>query len=153
MTMGTAGLYKNRMLGYILANKYPKIFLHRILRIKEAGLLSEWENWYVPKKTKCMQINQRDRKIPRISIGHLGSAFVILLAGYVISILVFIIEKMFPVLTLLSASRNINVTNTNDGIIVSPSHSNRPISGKYEQNKRGEEEHKANYEINKIEIE
>ena len=65
----------------------------RILRLQEAGLLVEWEKWYVPSTSKCMKINQR-KGMPRLSIKHLSSAFIILIAGYLISLVVFVTETV-----------------------------------------------------------
>lgn len=79
-----------------------KIFSHihslinitcRILRFQQSGLTGFWESWYVPTSKRCTEINRRD-KIPRLTIGHLSSAFVILFIGYVFSLLVFFFEKL-----------------------------------------------------------
>ena len=65
----------------------------RILRLREAGLLSEWEKWYIPLPSKCMELNKRIDK-PQLSLKHLSSAFVILIVGCVLSTIVFILEMM-----------------------------------------------------------
>ena len=67
--------------------------LVRMLRLQEAGLLDEWTNWYLPPASKCMNLNERKR-IPRLSMNHLSSAFVILIAGYVATLVAFVGEKI-----------------------------------------------------------
>ena len=65
----------------------------RTLRLQEAGLLVEWEKWYAPSASKCMKVNERNG-IPRLSLKHLSSAFVILIASYVISLTAFAAENI-----------------------------------------------------------
>ena len=65
----------------------------RILRLQEAGLIGKWEKWYVPSNSKCMKVNER-KGMPRLSLTHLSSPFVILIAGYVISLLAFFMENI-----------------------------------------------------------
>ena len=78
--------------------------------MKDFGLFIEWGNRYVPSPSKCMELKQRDKKPPRLSIGHLSSAFVILLAGYALSILVFLIEKIAHLFKLCLAFNAATVT-------------------------------------------
>ena len=66
---------------------------YRILHLHDTGLLDLWEKWYTPSNLKCLKLNQR-RGIPRLSLGHLSSAFVILVAGYLVSMFVFLAEKL-----------------------------------------------------------
>ena len=61
--------------------------------VQEAGLIGEWYNWYLLSASKCMNLNERKR-IPRLSMKHLSSAFVILIAGYVASLVAFVGEKI-----------------------------------------------------------
>ena len=65
----------------------------RILRLRETGLVGEWEKRYVPSASKCMKINER-KGISRLSLKHLSSAFVILIGGCLISLAAFIVEKL-----------------------------------------------------------
>lgn len=65
----------------------------RILRVKSAGLLEEWEKWFTPTPFQCLKINQRDNSKRRLTLKHLSSAFVIIATGWVFSILVFVIEN------------------------------------------------------------
>ena len=67
--------------------------LLRTLRLQEAGLINEWYKRYVPSASKCMKVNERNNK-PRLSIKHLSSPFVILATNYLLSLLVFIAEKL-----------------------------------------------------------
>ena len=64
-----------------------------ILRLHETGLLSKWEKLYAPSASQCMKINER-KGMPRLSTKHLSSAFVILIAGYLISLSAFVLEKI-----------------------------------------------------------
>ena len=59
--------------------------MRRILRLHETGLLAQWEKYYIPSTSKCMEINQRNG-MPRLSMKHLSSAFVILIVGFLISL-------------------------------------------------------------------
>ena len=59
--------------------------------MKAAGLIDHWETWSVPQPRKCMEINRQDDKRP-LSLVHLSSAFVILIAGCVLSIMAFVFE-------------------------------------------------------------
>ena len=66
----------------------------RILRLQEAGLLGgEWERWYVPSASKCMKVNKVNG-VTRLLLKNLSSPFVILIAGYLLSLVVFIAEKL-----------------------------------------------------------
>ncbi len=65
----------------------------RILRLIHAGLINEWEKWYVSIPSKCMEINKRKKK-PQLSIRHLSSPFLILIAGYLLAFAVFLLEKI-----------------------------------------------------------
>ena len=64
-----------------------------IQRMKAAGLINHWETWSVPQPRKCMDINRQDGKRP-LSLVHLSSAFVILVAGCVVSFITFVFEIM-----------------------------------------------------------
>ena len=68
--------------------------LFRILRLKAGGLLEEWEKWYVPTPSKCLDRNQRVRN-QRLSTKHLNSAIVILITGCALSTVVCVIEKLY----------------------------------------------------------
>ena len=66
----------------------------RILRLQEAGLLGgEWEKWYIPPSLKCMKVNELIG-VPRLSLKNLSSPFIILIAGYILSFIVFVSEKI-----------------------------------------------------------
>ena len=66
----------------------------RILRLQEAGLLrGEWEKWYIPSSSKCMKVNEL-HGVPRLSLKNLSSPFIILIAGYILSFIVFVLEKI-----------------------------------------------------------
>lgn len=73
--------------------KYLIHFLSRTLRIHQTGLSVFWESWYAAKPWRCMEINHR-AKLPRLSIGHLSSAFLILFIGYVLSFVIFCFENV-----------------------------------------------------------
>ena len=65
----------------------------RLLRLQAAGLFGEWEKWYLPSTSKCTKVNER-KEMPRLSLKNLSSAFVLLIAGYLLSLAVFITEKL-----------------------------------------------------------
>lgn len=69
----------------------------RTLRIMQSGLNKHWDSWYIPTPRKWLIINRQD-KIPRLSIAHLSGAFLILFAGYVLSLIAFIYEKIKSVI-------------------------------------------------------
>ena len=64
--------------------------------MQETGLFAEWEKLYVPlqSESKCMKINQRDDKPRVLSLKHLSSAFAILIAGYLTSLVIFVVENI-----------------------------------------------------------
>ncbi len=70
---------------------YFQIFILRILRIREGGLVDFWIHMYTPPPSKCMEINQRD-PLKQMSIRNFSSAFTILISGYILSVLVFVLE-------------------------------------------------------------
>jgi hypothetical protein len=65
------------------------------LRLKQAALIGEWISWYSPPLSKkCMTFNQRPKENVRLSMDHLIGAFVLLLAGFGLSIVIFSFEKI-----------------------------------------------------------
>lgn len=67
--------------------------------MQEAGLIDLWYNWYQPNPDFCLNFNAKRQKAesvhpPRISVQHLVSPFLILVAGYVISTTAFMGEKL-----------------------------------------------------------
>ena len=77
---------------------YNQAIMHinRILRITETGLRDKWISLYVPSSPKCnLKLSQqREKGKSRLTISHLSGAFVVLAAGYFLSIVVFAIEKI-----------------------------------------------------------
>ena len=70
------------------------MFFPRILRLQAAGLFYEWEKWNLPSASKCTKVNER-REMPfRLSLKNLSSTFVLLIAGYFLSLVAFIAEKL-----------------------------------------------------------
>ena len=68
-------------------------FLHkRILELRENGLLQHWQNKYNPKLDKCMDAAPKKDKNHPISLKNLTGAFVVLLVGYFISLISFLVE-------------------------------------------------------------
>ena len=56
-------------------------------------LFGEWEKWYVPSASKFMKVNEING-VPRLSLKNMSSPFVILIAGFLLSLIVFILEKI-----------------------------------------------------------
>ena len=79
---------------YIINNIYFLRF--RILRLREAGLLSdgvEWGKW--SSSSRCMKVNElKGGNRLSLSLKHLSSPFVILAAGYLLALIVFVSEKI-----------------------------------------------------------
>lgn len=75
-------------------------FMLRILHLKEAGLIDEWVmSWYVPiTSSRCMNTYQQD-VTRRLSVSNLSSAFVILVAGYILCLATLFFEKIFSLLS------------------------------------------------------
>ena len=79
--------------------------MSRILRLKEAGLIDKWVSEYIPKDAKCWSSqkttttttnNGRNNKNAEpykpLSLDRLSGAFVVLLVGYCLALLVFAAE-------------------------------------------------------------
>ena len=63
----------------------------------KVGLIAKWQNDLYPKDVKCAPTNRchsrRKETLILLSLGHLSGAFVILLIGYSMTLLVFIGER------------------------------------------------------------
>jgi|688.fasta_scaffold418678_1 ionotropic glutamate receptor len=69
--------------------------------MRAIGLIDIWTRWYQPDVRQCL--NEADkitktapkREPPRLSRKNLTGAFVVLLIGYLVSFLVFLVENIF----------------------------------------------------------
>ena len=70
-----------------------RMLICRIIRLQGTGLARKWTDMYLVNPTKCVNVfKYRQPQTVRISLDNLVSAFVILLTGLGISLLVFILE-------------------------------------------------------------
>ena len=91
----SSAYWYDALLSYIHSKMCSRwLLFHRILRLTDMGLILLWQRWYMPTPSKCVKLNQEEKKPPRLSIGHLSSAFVILFVGYALSLLVYLTEKI-----------------------------------------------------------
>lgn len=62
----------------------------------QAGLFEKWLSDYIPKATRCMEIDYRkgDKHLRKITLSHLSGAFVILAIGYTSSFFIFCFDKL-----------------------------------------------------------
>ena len=72
----------------------------RMLRLHQAGLFERWRaNHHVsnPARQHCLELDsgRRDGKLKRLSLANLSSVFVILGIGCGMSLLVFLLERLF----------------------------------------------------------
>jgi hypothetical protein len=80
---------------------YIKLHFYRTLRLLEAGLVSLWVNWFEPNSRPCWNNNNDNRNaksnkkpLVRLSLSNLTGAFVVLAVGFLVSTLVFLIERI-----------------------------------------------------------
>ena len=75
--------------------------MDRILEMRAIGLIDIWTQWYQPDVRQCLDEADKITKTaaqkepPRLSLKNLTGAFVVLLIGYVVSFLVFLVENIF----------------------------------------------------------
>ena len=62
--------------------------------MREAGLIDEWNKKYNPDTRQCLDKNKK-RNVKRLGLQNLSGAFVVLVAGSLVSLFVFMGEKMF----------------------------------------------------------
>ena len=72
-------------------------FYNRTLELREIGLISQWEKEFEPNTKPCYSenTNHRDSKnksLQRLSVTNLMGAFALLLFGYILSLLFFLME-------------------------------------------------------------
>ena len=71
--------------------------------MREVGLVGLWERWHEPDVRPCYlqkQVHDKKKKkqkkpLVRLTLTNLNGAFVLLGAGYLVSLLVFISERIF----------------------------------------------------------
>ena len=68
--------------------------LIRILELRQFGLIQHWEKQFLPQPNECATKYLEKPEKPRISLKNLSGAFLLLLVGISVAILVFIIEKI-----------------------------------------------------------
>ena len=69
-----------------------KLFL-RIVAVWETGLLDFWNIRTPSKIVKCLKREQKPEKVT-LGMRHLSSAFILLIAGYILSICALFLEMM-----------------------------------------------------------
>ena len=62
--------------------------------MQAAGLFYEWGKWNLPSTSKCTKVNERKEMPFRLSLKNLSSAFILLISGYLLSLVAFIAEKV-----------------------------------------------------------
>ena len=73
-------------------NQLPLYF--SILQMYEAGLINKWNKKYKPDMRQCLDKNKK-KNVKSLGLDNLTGAFVVLGAGYFVSLIVFICEKIF----------------------------------------------------------
>lgn len=71
------------------------IDLSSLLILRENGLLYYWTNEFIPQPEECLNKYKEKPDRPRLTLRNLYSAFIILLAGYFLSFVIFIFENFF----------------------------------------------------------
>ena len=66
----------------------------RILELRQFGLLQHWEKQFLSPPESCSYDYIKKPNRPRISLTDIGGAFVLLIGGLSLAILVFLIEKI-----------------------------------------------------------
>jgi glutamate receptor, ionotropic, invertebrate len=76
---------------------------HRTSELREIGLISLWEKQFEPNTNPCFSQNEnvrdgKDKPLQRLSLTNLMGAFALLAFGYLVSIVVFLTERVFSIL-------------------------------------------------------
>ena len=94
---------------HILFNSYINYKLQflfdftSILKMHETGLLEKWKNEFNPVSKECSLLKKKKIRNPQISLKNLTSAFILLLSGICLSILIFVAELIYHRFKLHSA--------------------------------------------------
>jgi hypothetical protein len=75
-------------------NQVTKSIYLRILAVWETGLLDYWNVKVPPIVRKCLKTTESPEKVT-LGMRHLSSAFILLIAGYILAIIVFFFENVF----------------------------------------------------------
>lgn len=60
----------------------------------QTGLVEYWSNQFVrPEAAACQEMNKKARKLRRLNLRDLASAFFILSIGYLVSLIAFLMEQ------------------------------------------------------------
>ena len=66
--------------------------LSRIEKARESGILYLWRDWYIPATKQCQKSFYEIPKNQRLTLKNLSGAFVILIVGYTLATITFVIE-------------------------------------------------------------
>ena len=64
------------------------------MEMREFGLIEHWEKKFTPQPDECFDKYKEIPDKPRISLKNLSGAFVVLVVGFAIALLVILIEKI-----------------------------------------------------------
>jgi hypothetical protein len=81
------------------------------LELLQIGLIDHWDTWFRPMPPQCNgkpPNGNKTKKLSPLSLKNLTGAFLVLLIGLSLSILVFLIEKINSVSKCRSRSRKVN---------------------------------------------
>jgi hypothetical protein len=71
-----------------------KLYLFRMIQLWETGLLNKWRQMYLPRENQCVaNVKQNSPKV-QLTMKNLGSAFVLLMIGLAVALIVFILERL-----------------------------------------------------------
>nr|CAH0112263.1 unnamed protein product [Daphnia galeata] len=93
-----------RAFAYLLPKKssYKDAFDRQILLLQQFGFIIHFQTKIVLQSNRCLLRKTKVRsRTPRLTLDHVSSSFVILVLGYVISILSFTFEKMWNLIEIL----------------------------------------------------
>ena len=74
------------------------------------GLIQRWAKTYNPDLAECL-MNPKGKPVhPRLTLNHFTGAFVVLTFGYILSLVVFVVERIYHYLIskIISSSKNNN---------------------------------------------
>jgi hypothetical protein len=70
------------------------LYLFRMIQLWETGFLNKWRQMYLPRENPCVaNVKQNSPKV-RLTMKNLGSAFVLLIIGLAVALIVFILEML-----------------------------------------------------------
>jgi hypothetical protein len=63
------------------------------MRMREAGLIDEWNKKFQPDARKCLLKSKKNHNLKPLDLGNLFGAFVVVAVGFLVSLVIFMGEQ------------------------------------------------------------